>query len=75
MGLRYKATLTNAAGLICDIRTKPNAPETSLLSKPIQGEVHLVKDNGTVSLLIEDDTNEGAAAIFIGDSPMSATVC
>lgn len=65
LGLRYKATFTNAAGLVCDIRTKPNSPETSLLSKPIQGDSHLVKENNTVSLLIEDDANEGIAAVFI----------
>lgn len=65
LGLRYKATLANSAGMVCDIRTKPNSPETSLLSPTLQGEFHLVKGNNTVSLLVEDDTNEGIAAVFI----------
>lgn len=64
-GLRYKAKLENAAGFHCDIRLKANVAETSLLTHPASGASHCVKDNNTVSLLIEDDDQEGASAVFV----------
>lgn len=59
--LRCRVTLeTPMAGVTVDIRTKANAPDTSLASAPKATDA-----TGQVSLIIPDDEQAGAAAVVV----------
>ena len=59
--LRCRVTLeTPMAGVTVDIRTKANAPDSSLTSTPKETDA-----TGQVSLIIPDDEQAGAAAVVV----------
>lgn len=59
--LRCRVTLeTPVAGVTVDIRTKANAPDSSLASAPKETDA-----TGQVSLIIPDDEQAGAAAVVV----------
>jgi hypothetical protein len=59
--LRCRVTLeTPISGVRVDIRTKANAPDTSIASAPKATDA-----NGQVSLIIPDDEQAGAAAVVV----------
>lgn len=59
--LRCRVTLETAmAGVMVDIRTKANAPDTSVASTPKATDA-----KGQASLIIPDDENAGAAAVVV----------
>jgi hypothetical protein len=59
--LRCRVTLeTPLAGVTVDIRTKANAPDSSLASAPKTTDA-----TGQVSLIIPDDEQAGAAAVVV----------
>jgi hypothetical protein len=59
--LRCRVTLeTPQAGVTVDIRTKANAPDTTLTTAPKTSDA-----NGQVSLVVPDDDQAGAAAVVV----------
>ena len=59
--LRCRVTLeTPMAGVTVDVRTKANAPDSSLTSTPKETDA-----TGQVSLIIPDDEQAGAAAVVV----------
>lgn len=59
--LRCRVTLEAAvAGISVDIRTKANAPDTSLTSAP-----KVTDANGQASLIIPDEDQTGAVAVVV----------
>jgi hypothetical protein len=59
--LRCRVTLeAQTAGLAVDIRTKANAPDTSLASAPKTTDA-----TGQASLIIPDDEQAGASAVVV----------
>ena len=59
--LRCRVTLESPmAGVMVDIRTKANAPDTSLAATPKATDA-----SGQASLIIPDDEQAGAAAVVV----------
>ena len=69
-GLRCRVAVEDSeSGMTVDLRTKPAAPDSSLCDG---GKA--LKSDGSCSLLVENDDNEGMAAVLVLLSPGGAVV-